>query len=599
MKQQSRIWATTTTQKRLNELKSSDGSFVSAHVCTYEPTLITYDSTQDAIWYSYYLPDTYELAKVSVITGDTVSTLNIGIQIDGLVYDSYNNLIWASTRANGKLYKVNAATGALINSYTVGYYIRDISYDITNNIVWCLGNDRIAKFDVATDGVTTIGNYGSAPQKILFDVNNNAVWVSSIGYHQSLYKYDVVTGNLLNTLATESSSSGTSICIDTDLDAIWITKNSTTVRCFSTVNGDLIDDYTVPSALHTDLKYDETTQSIWVLNEYSVSKLDSTDGTVIGTYDINATYVSQRLAISTFKNIDITGTVYTNSTKSTTYADGLSLSLEINDIPRLVDKYGEFFAVTTTNGEFAFNSIDNIEVGDTVKVVFDDTQYNAEIEEEIDDSESNTVELELYPVMTVSSITPNYITKGTSLTTELVIAGNNFGDTEGTLTVGSEDVIVDEWTTNSITFSDQEAILPGRHDIVITTDDLGTLTKSNYLSVKGLKDTHIDFTFVNNTITDESELFPDTFGITDITAVTNVIIKMCLQRFRYRGKRESAKWNTFLRAFDIDYNNLSSNLVRIKSAFERKYENSVAINTLVCCIAMANKQAIDYLKRGM
>lgn len=107
-----------------------------------------------------------------------------------------------------------------------------------------------------------------------------------------------------------------------------------------------------------------------------------------------------------------------------------------------------------------------------------------------------------------------------------------------------------------------------------------------------------DLKFLKDEITDESELFPSEFHTESTDIGDEDFIRTPIQRFRYRGKRESAKWNTFLASFDADTRRMINLLDRVESDFKRKCIGYLTENTTTCSLLMSNKQAVDYLRKG-
>ncbi len=324
-----RIWLGNAGVPALVEVSMATGLEVARKSMTGSSYNFAIDPTRNRLWFADY--DSNKLVAFDAGTGNYAfgtlgaSSFSVSGHAWDVVYNPDLDEIWVVTYPSSKLVRINPTNGAVINTIVLGIEANGIVYDSVQHAVWISGGNTFStalyKFSATTgtfaNGTLSASTYpipgyaDSGDDSIRFDATNNIIWVLSAFEADGvdpLVKVDAATGNVLASYDTGTYAQG--LDIDTVLGRVYVGYSpvelgppggeSASLIVFDANTGDRLATYPMSSGL---LQFAlQSSDTFWSYNSYPTNELDQL---IIGAAPAGKYYTTLTTASS---NIDFTGT---------------------------------------------------------------------------------------------------------------------------------------------------------------------------------------------------------------------------------------------------------------------------------------------------
>ncbi|MFA5946052.1 MAG: hypothetical protein WC802_04060 [Patescibacteria group bacterium] len=324
-----RIWLGNAGVPALIEVSMATGLEVARKSMTSYSYNFVLDPTRNRLWFADY--NSNKLVAFDAGTGDYAfgtlgaSSFTVSGHAWDVVYNPDLDEIWVATLPSSKLIRVNSANGAVIDTVVLGIEANGIVYDSIQHAVWISGGNTFStalyKFSATTgtfaNGTLLASTYpipgyaDSGDDSIRFDATRNTIWVLSAFEADGadpLVKVDAATGNVLASYDTGTYAEG--LDVDTVLGRVYVGYSnvdlgppggeSTGVIVFDADTGDRLATYPISGGL---LQFAfQSNNTLWSYSSYPDNELDQL---IIGASPAGKYYTTLTTASS---NLDFAGT---------------------------------------------------------------------------------------------------------------------------------------------------------------------------------------------------------------------------------------------------------------------------------------------------
>ncbi|VVC06248.1 Virginiamycin B lyase [uncultured archaeon] len=250
------------------------------------PTNIAH--TSNVVYVTNLLSNT--VSVINATTGNVVTTITVGIEPYGIVYDNDNGKIYVANFGSDNISVIDPSSNTVIQTISGVSNPSELMYDSTNQdlYVTSMTSNKVFVIDSLSNNVITTIVVGTQPDGIVYDNDNGKIYVANFG-SDNISVIDPSSNTVIQTISSLLVGSHPSgLTYDSINKNIYVANNgANTVSVIDSSSNNVINTITVGTG-PIDVTY-STSNNIYVtnFNSNTVSVINGTSNTVVTTIPVD------------------------------------------------------------------------------------------------------------------------------------------------------------------------------------------------------------------------------------------------------------------------------------------------------------------------